>query len=498
VEPRRASDGHGERLSALDHSFLSLEGPTAHMHIGWFATFAPAPGGERPTVESVRERIAARVNWVPRCRQRLAFNPLDRLVGEPRWVDDVAFDLATHVTELAGAPERFPERRDALLATALDRARPLWHVALAPRLADGRIGVVGRVHHAMADGIAATQVAMLLLDDQSGEEGGRSDTWCARPAPPALRWTLDPLLDGAELTGRALRELGRAACAPRAWAREAAGSARRLAQSLREDVLAPAPAWSLNVPIGPERTVIGHRAPMAELREAQAAHGGTVNDVALAAVAGALRAQALERGERPCALKAMVPVSVRRTEEYGQFGNRIAPVAIWLPLQHGSPVARLQRVRVQTERFKRDQRQQGSRALLSGLALTPGPARRAVARAAASPRAHNLVISNVAGPPAALYMFGARLQEIYPVVPLGPRNALSIGMLSYDGHLHFGVQADPGAFPGAARLPELLAREIEQLADRRSEPATVTSLSAHRAAGARQRGARPVRPRTRR
>lgn len=465
-----ATDGHGQRLSPIDSSFLRIETDRALMHIGWSAVFSVPAGGDRPSLDALRRRAAGRLHWVPRCRQRLAPSPLGPL-GEPRWVDDERFDIAHHVVDLTGpghavSQESFARLRDGVLSEPLDRSRPLWQIVLVPRLEDGRVGVIGRVHHAMADGTAALVVATLLLDSDTAAEDDAADAaaWVPRPAPGVARWAADPLLDGTRLAGSALSHAVRAVRHPRASARDGLEGLTRVARALHEDVLPPAAAdSSLNGANGPRRTLVGCRLPLEDMRRART-DGVTTNDVALALAAGALRRLALEHDEEPTPLKAMIPVSVRRPHEFAELGNRISQVMVWLPLDEASPRARLAHIRAQTLHFKHTHRPEGHRTILSGLGLLQGAARDVVLRAVAAPRSYNVVVSNVRGPSTPLHLFGARLDELYPVVPIGYDHALAIGMVSHAGHLHLGLHADPDVLPQVTRLPELLARELRALA----------------------------------
>ncbi|MBW3652175.1 MAG: wax ester/triacylglycerol synthase family O-acyltransferase [Actinobacteria bacterium] len=456
--------GHGERLSAIDASFLQLESDSAHMHIAWSAFLAPSPETPPPSLAALRERVSARLDCVPRCRQRLLSAPLG--LGEPSWVDDEQFDVAHHVVQL-GNRERpisyasFAAIRDAVLSTPLDRARPLWQIALIPRLSDGRAAVVGRVHHAMADGAAALQVAMLMLDLEDAPDAP-SARWRAAAPPTSLQRALDPFLRGAQLTSRAARDVARACEHPRAAAAAALRDVGRMAQALAEDLLPSAPQSPLNGPLGPRRTLVQHRVSLEQLGAITRGTSSTRNDAGLAAVAGALRALALEEGVPAEPLKALVPVNVRRAHEHGVLGNRVSMTSVWLPLQLTTPGARLEHVHEQTARFKRSGRSEGAQSVMSGLSLLPSALRAPVLRAVA-PRRFNLTISSVPGPGSALFVQGARLEEIYPVIPMADEQTLSIGMLAYDGHLHFGLYADPDALPQATRLAELIDDELRAL-----------------------------------
>jgi WS/DGAT/MGAT family acyltransferase len=248
-----------------------------------------------------------------------------------------------------------------------------------------------------------------------------------------------------------------------------------MATVVRDDMLPPAPASPVNVPIGPQRTLVRHRADMAEIRRAgrrprlaaSATGNGhiTVNDVYLAAVAGALRTLALRRGDAPQPLKVMVPVNLRDEDEHGgDGGNRIAFSFVELPLHVATAEARLRRVHEATLAFKRSQRPAGSHAMLSALGWLPPPLKDVAARFAASPRAYNVTISNIPGPREPLYMLGAQLTEAYPIVPLSEEHALSVGVFGYMDYAHFGFYADPRALPEVGDLAEAIGAEIRALA----------------------------------
>lgn len=459
-----SDQGHGERLSALDASFLQLESGSAHMHVAWSAILSPADDATRPSIDALRERVAARLDWVPRCRQRLLVAPLG--LDEPRWVDDRDFDVARHVVAL-GEPDQpislasFAALRDALLSTPLDRTRPLWQIALIPRLRDGRAAVIGRVHHAMADGAAAFQVATLMVDVEGAPDVAPA-VWRAAPSPSVLQRAVDPLVHGAQLTSRAARDVARACEHPRSSVLCGLRDLGRMAQALAEDLLPIAPQSPLNGRLGSRRTLVQHRVSLERLGEITRGTASTRNDAGLAAVAGALRSLAREQGVAAEPLKALVPVNMRRADEYGTLGNRVSMSSVWLPLQLSTPGARLENVHEQTARFKRSARSEGTQNVMSGLSLLPTPLRAPVLRAVA-PRRFNLTVSSVPGPRTPLFIKGARLEEIYPVIPMADEQTLSIGMLAYAGHLHFGLQSDPDALPQATRLAELIDDELRAL-----------------------------------
>jgi diacylglycerol O-acyltransferase / wax synthase len=467
-----ASGEHGRRLSAVDASFLRLDSQHAHMHVGWSAVFASPGDGERPTVEALRERVASRLHEVPFCRWRLQGAPLG--LSEPRWVDDPHFDLAAHVIGLTEPHERvtresFAALRDAVLSEPLDRSRPLWEIFLLPCLEDGRVAMIGKVHHALVDGIAALQVVGLVLDREPEATPVGLEEWHPEDQPGAVGWALDALAQTAGDGLRAVRATATAASRPRESARGALQGVGRTAQAVREDILPRAPASALNVPIGTRRSLVGYHASRAELRAARAG-GGTLNDVGLAVVAGALRSLALRYGDPPRApLKAMVPVSMRRIDETG-VGNRISMVYIQLPVDLASPPERLDRVRAQTERLKDGDRPAGAQVVYQAAGLLPAPLRSPVVRAMASPHAFNLTVSQSPGPRGAVHLLGCELQEVYSVVPIAQGHALAIGMVRYQGGLFFGCYADPDALPGVHALPALLEAEVRALSGPQPTP----------------------------
>ncbi|HEX8855147.1 MAG TPA: wax ester/triacylglycerol synthase family O-acyltransferase [Thermoleophilaceae bacterium] len=471
------------RLAPLDGSFLRVETPNAHMHVGWCAVFRPHPDRPRPSVEMLRRSVAGRLHLTPRFRQRLAFPPPG--FGEPFWVDAPDFDAGSHITALtcdddAVSFETFHMLTDAALSTPLDRGRPLWHVYLVPRLEDERVGMVAKLHHAMVDGLSAVELGLLLLDTER-------DAPLPPPPEPSERW-LPSRVPGqislavesaASLAGDALRGARTAAAfafSPRRQTAALAGTLRRVAAVVRDDLLPAAPDSAVNVPIGPQRTLVRGRVEMDALERARTAlraSGGprvTVNDVYLAAVAGALRTLALRRGERPVPLKAMVPVSVRSDSERASLGNRISFVFLELPVHKTYPAARLEDVHSATRAFKESGRIAGGVTVLSALGFLPDPLKDIAARMAASARVYNLTISNIPGPGVPVFMLGAELEEAHPVVPLSEDHALSVGVFTYRSGAFFGFYADPDALPEVSELPAAVAAEVAVLAGQRPAP----------------------------
>jgi diacylglycerol O-acyltransferase / wax synthase len=466
----------GARLSNLDASFLRVESPAAHMHVGWFSLLDLPPGVERLDADALVASIDSRLHLTPRFRQRAVEAPL--AVAEPSWRDDPDFNLRRHVTVAGGeavSTDGLRRLTDEFLSLQLPRDRPLWSLLVVPSVDRRRAALVGKVHHAMVDGLAAVEMGLLLFDASPDSGPVERAEWRPEPESGPARVLLDSLADSALEQFRAARRVAALGLSPGEGVR-IAGTLRRAALSLAEDAINPAPPSPLNVPIGPARTLVKHRVPMARAIRIKQRAGATLNDVILAISAGALRQLAVRLGEDPVDLRVMVPVSVRRPDDDRGQGNRITFAFMDLPVSYRDPAARLARVRRQTVELKESGQVAGTELLLRSVGSLPEPLKRRAARLAASPRLYNLTVSNVPGPRVPLYAAGARVQTIYPVIPIPEEHALSIGVLSYEDSLHFAAYADPEALPEAGRLPLMIEESVEELAiacgSRRRGPAS--------------------------
>jgi diacylglycerol O-acyltransferase len=449
-----------QRLSALDASFLDVETASAHMHLGWAATFDP-PQGRAPDFTELRGRIERRLAGAPRFRQRLASVPPG--FGGPVWVHDDDFDVRRHVIrdespQLAQVVER-------AMSCRLERDRPLWEMWIADGLADGRVGLVGKMHHCMVDGIAAVELASLLFDsDEETTDGG----WWAEPAPT----TGQLVRSGATATAR------EAAGVVRAWLGLARSPTRMLelgtdalrAATVVARTLVPAPSASVSgEPVSPDRHLGTLARDVSDLRLVRTRFDCTLNDVLLAAVAGGLRGFLADSGEPVDRLRALVPVNVRPVHEGPELGNRISFMLVDLPCDEPDPSRRIRRVQEEVSRRKRSGDARATDTLMKGLAWAPGPVRRAAARAVASPRMFNLSVSNIPGPMEAELTFsGCRLVEAYPIVPLADGHSVSIGMTTVGTQAFFGLYADPHALDA-----DVLAAEVDAALDELVALATV-------------------------
>lgn len=447
------------RLSALDASFLDVEGPTSHMHVGWAATFTPPEGGDAPTFKDLRDHIAVRLVRAPRYRQKPAPVPFD--VHEPVWVDDESFDPRRHL--LRARSPALDDVIEEVMSRPLERDRPLWEMWIADRLDDGRIGLVGKAHHCMVDGMAAVELGSMLLDPTPEPERVPPEDWhpAAEPSPAGLL--------GAGI-GRRAREAASLAGAPLRLARspqrlfELPGAVLRTGRTLARAAVPPAPDSSLNAPSSGERHLARLCRPLDDLRRVKGRFHTTVNDVLLAACAGGLRAFLAGHGDEPIDLKAMVPVNVR-TDDDEQGGNRISFLFVDLPCGEPDPLERLMRVHADVGGRRADADPERADAAIKAIGYAPRPVQRLVSHAAASPRMFNLVISNIPGPRVPVWMLGCRLEDAYPVVPLADRHALSIGMTTVRDQACFGFYADRETLPDADLLAEQVSAALDELVE---------------------------------
>ncbi len=450
-----------DRLSPLDASFLYAEQRVAGMHVGAVMTFDV---GEDFDVDAFTDLIGRRLALVPRYRQKLREVP-GRL-GLPVWVDDPDFDLAYHVRHAAlappGTPDVLGELVGRLLSRQLERDRPLWEIYLVEGLADGRLAVVTKTHHAMVDGLASMDIGAALLDVTPQPRETPVDDWRPGREPWALELAAAAVVEAVrapgELAGRVLGDVRHAASALNRTL-EAALDGVRTAAATR-------PVAPLTAATGAQRRWASARTSLAEHRRVRKAHGGTVNDVVLAGVAGGLRRWMITRGEpltSGTTVRALVPVSVR-ARGGADAGNAISAYFVDLPVAEEDPVARLSAVRGAMEAHKRGGRAVGAARLIGLVGLAPPIVHSLGARLAGrySSRIYNVLVTNVPGPPRPLYAMGARMLDMFPVVPLAGGQAVAVGVTSYDGAVHYGLTADRDAM---ADVDVLAAAFTESLAE---------------------------------
>jgi WS/DGAT/MGAT family acyltransferase len=452
-----------EELSPADRSSLAAEQGSVNMSVGGVLIFE---GGAGLDQAEVTRRIAERVHLIPRYRQRLKM--LAPGVTNPVWIDDEDFAIDWHLRTAAlskpGSNRQLADVVARELSRRLDRSRPLWEMTLVEGLAGQRTALVPKMHHALVDGIAAIDIGTVLLDPtrEPMHIPAPEGPWEPRPYDRArhiARLGLTPLVRAQRM---ALESAQRALLPdPRRTATDLFRATELLTELAR--TRPSAPMTPLNNALGPNRSYAMLRADLDDVKRAGKAYGGTVNDIILAAVTGMLRRYLQAAGEpvdRP--LVAVVPVSVRKEGEEG--GNRISTVLVDLPVAEANALRRVSTINAAMTRLKDSAAVRAGALLVGASGWAPPLVSSGLARAMGNVRAFNLVVSNVPGPQQPFYLNGHRLLEVYPAVPLNPANqGLSVGVLSYDGGVHFGLLADRDLDPPVQLAAEHLREGLNEL-----------------------------------
>ena len=454
-----------DRLTGLDSSFLHLERDSAHMHVGACTIFQ----GQAPDHDELIEAIVSRLHLVPRYRQRLALVPFEQ--GRPVWVDDPHFNARYHVRDTAlprpGGEDELKRLAGRVFSQALDRSKPLWELWLVEGLRDDRFALLSKTHHALVDGVSGVDIATVLFDSAPDPMpvANPDQQWIPRPPPSDSQLLADALLERATVPGEIIRGVRAALRGPRHVAGKV-GDGLVGVGAMAWAGLSSAPPSPFNVRIGPHRRFTWVRGELATFKAIKNTTGGTVNDVVLTVVAGALGRYMRLHGHPTddVVLKAMVPVSVRADVERGALGNRVS--AMWAPLPVGmtDPIQRLLRIRHEMQDLKDSGQAVGAEVLTQLSGFAPPTIVAQAARLQSRQRFFNIVVTNVPGPQFPLYMLGRQLDSIFPLVPLAKNTALGVAILSYNGQLDFGLSADYDALPDVETLAEEIESCIEELA----------------------------------
>jgi diacylglycerol O-acyltransferase len=451
---------HHEPLSALDELFLHLEGPNTPMHVGALATFE----GPAPTRRTILDFVGARLERIPRARQKVQAAPLG--LGRASWVDAADFDLRDHVrTATAEPPGDRPALESAaaaIMSQPLERTSPLWELSLVEGLADGRFALVSKTHHSVVDGVAGVEAISRLLESRPDGAPPARPTWTPRPAPSTEELAAAASLEGLARYARGIRGLSGRLNEPERLIAELRHKSAALADFVGGALRAP--PSSLNRPIGPARCLETARVALSDLERMRAPARATINDVVLAGVAGGLRRLLEDRGEATdVALRCLVPVSTRVPADRGGAGNRVGALWVSLPVHEPHAGARLQLIAAETRALKDSGQVRGAQTLAGLVEHTPGAVLAAAARLVGRQRACNLAVSNLRGPDAPLFFAGHRMLEAYPMLPLIDNTSVSIGVLSYDGSLGFGLLGDRDTAPDLAVLSEGIEKTLAEM-----------------------------------
>ena len=454
------------RLSSQDAAFLYMESDEAPMHIGSIAVFEGEVSYERFV-----ENISSKLHLIPRYRQRIVSTPFN--LAHPSWEFDPDFDISGHIKRVRidspGTDAQLIELASQLFAGALDRSKPLWELYMVEGLEGPRTAIVSRVHHCLVDGVSGIDLLMVMLDVSANPPP---------PVPPAHPYEPKPipsrtarLFDGLwdELANRLDR-----------WADiqkqfldlTVMGDQSRL-RSLTRALEVALPYFAVPVSRAPfnkgfsgERKLACSEFSFAEFRAIKQACGGTVNDVVLAILGGALGRYLEMHGQSTDGrmMRILTPVNVRHEDERGSLGNRVSMLLVEVPVGVRDPVARLQAIKERTETLKRSHAADGLELAAEAIGDMPVPLQALFGMLPTPPNTlANMVCTNVPGPLIPLYTVGHRMLAHYPLIPIGWEMGIGCGVTSYDQKLYFGLMADAGAAPDVAQLKEFLDQAYIEL-----------------------------------
>ncbi len=461
-----------ERLSSLDASFLALETRTTHMHVAAVSVFEAAPlrseaGGI--DIDRIRRFIQSRLHYIPRYRQRLAWIPLER---HPVWVDDDHFQLSYHVRHTSlpqpGTDLQLKQLTGRILSQQLDRQKPLWEIWVVEGLEGDRLALISKIHHAMLDGVAGAGIMGVLLNVVPTNEIEDPKPWEPTPPPHEAELVAGEISRRISASFERMRNARRAMDDTRQLVEGGLRKARAVYFSLSSGWLTRAASTPLNQRIGPNRRFDWVEVALADIKEIRKGLGGTVNDVVLAATAGAIRHFLIERRsftDLDVDFRAMAPVSVRSRPQAGELGNQVAMWLVALPIAEPDPVKRLEAIKEETLRLKQGEHALGAQTIVKASGGAPHTLVSLGARLATGIRPFNLTVTNVPGPQFPMYMLESKLLAQYPVVPLWHRHGVGIALFSYDGTVAWGLNADWDLVPDTDALAACITGSIEELCE---------------------------------
>jgi diacylglycerol O-acyltransferase len=458
-----------DRLSPMDVTFLHLESGNTPMHVGGVSIFEPPKAGF--DYDRLVALITERISLVPRYRQKIKWVP--GALGNPVWVDDGDFDISYHVRR-SGLPKPGTEAQlkdlvARVQSRALDRKRPLWEIYLVEGLEDGRIAIMTKTHHAMVDGISAVDIGTVILDLTPEPRETPADDWNPKREPSSVELVAGVMTDWLRKPAAVVDTVRSEVSGARALATKAVGVAGGLF-AYAKTIGRPAKSTPFNVTVGQQRRFGMARTELDDYKRVRKAHGGTINDVVLATVAGALRAWLQTRGESVqtgMTLRVMAPVSVRTESQRGAstLGNQVSAYFVDLPIGEPNPVVRLHQVSYAMTGLKESGQSVGAEVLVSLGGFAPPTLLSLGARvgSALTRRLFNLVVTNVPGPQFPLYAAGAQMLETFPVVPLAAGQGICIALMSYNGGVFYGINADRDAIPDVDVLAQCVEDSLAEL-----------------------------------
>jgi diacylglycerol O-acyltransferase / wax synthase len=456
-----------QRLGPQDASFLYLETPNVHQHVGGLAILDPstAPGGALTLQDLVRV-ISSRLHLAPRFRQKVAFPPLGS--ARPVWIDDANFDLDFHMRRAAlpapGSRKELIDYVQRVISRPLDRTKPLWELYLIEGMQDGLAAILTKVHHAMVDGMAAIDLASAIFDFSPEPQVLTPPPWRPETEPSRVDLLREAIREQVTHPTQGLLDLAqRISRSPFRVTRQLGNVLGGLGDLVGRGILAPPSPFNRRP--GPNRRFAMVEEPVQTFKDIKRALGATVNDVVLAVVAGGLYRLLRYRREptRGRSLRAMVPVSVRTRDQKSAMGNRVSSLLVDLPVGPMGGKKRLATIRQRTKHLKESNSVVGAEFLMNIGTWAPPTIHAMAARAAARARVINLVVSNVPGPQMPMYIAGAKLLAQYPIMPIAESMGLSIAATSLAGTMAFGITADWDTLPDIEFLANAMDEALAEL-----------------------------------
>jgi WS/DGAT/MGAT family acyltransferase len=450
-----------DRMTALDAAFYHLERTGQLLHVGGIYTAEGALDYDRTLAD-----LSARLHLIPRYTQRVVPVPLN--LGHPTWEQARGFDIRMHVVRHTlrrpGDDEQLRSLASRLFAEPLARSRPLWELHQIDGYRGDRSALLAKVHHCMVDGVSGVQLLGVMFDP-SPRPAPPPPAPATTPAPPlptrsAQAWRA--LADGAATVVEGVRDLGGLLRHPATALEELQTTVTGLSELLRLG-LAPIPQTPFNGFVGTLRRIEWATLDLNQVKAIKNRLGGTVNDVILATISGALRRYLESRGINPdrVELRAMCPVNLRTAAEHLKLGNRVSALMAPLPVGIFDPLERLRQVRAAMEQLKRSGESMRMSRMMDLLSYVPVPLQHQMSWVQSTPV--NTICTNVPGPPVSLYFQGKRLEAMVPIVPLAQGVGLAFAILSYADTITIGADLDPGLIHDGSRISADLYVSFDEL-----------------------------------
>ncbi len=458
-----------DRLRPRDLAFLTSETPMMPLHNATVEIFELGESGF--DYDRLLELIHDRISFVPRYRQRLRGVPGG--IANPVWVDDEHFDLGYHVRRSAlprpGTNDQLRELVARIVSRPLDRNRPLWEIYFVEGLADDRVALLSKTHQAMVDGVSTVDLGQLLLDKSVEPKVMERDDWRPERVGSSVGLVAGAVVESLTAPTTLVDTVRTTAATTLRRADQVTRRTRGIANALAGR--RPERNTPITGPLSQQRRVVTVDTRLADYRLVREAHGGTVNDVILATVAGGLRSWLMTRTESLAGLRqvrAVVPVSVIDQElEATSLGSQIAAHFVELPVGEASPVVRLHQVSYSFQAHKETGRGVAANRLAGIAGFAPTTFHAIGSRVAAEElrRGYQLSVTNVPGPQSPLYAAGAKMVGSYPVPPLRADHPLAIAVTSYNGGVFYGITADRDWVPDADLLGTCISEALAELVE---------------------------------